>query len=260
MNTDKIFVVMPVYNEEENICETLRRMEREIKYPHIIGIVYDDENDPTIAVIKEFLKTSNPPIVLIKNKYGDGALNAIKTGIESSTQKWTTVMTADLSDEPAVVNDMYEKAQKEDADMVCASRYMKGGGSKNAPFMKGLLSKLAGLSLHLLARVPTHDSTNTFKIYKTSFLRKQTIESSGDGFFIGIELTAKAYCQKAKIYEVPTLWSERVNGQSNFRVWAWLPSYLKWYFYAYRGLFINHKIGVFVFALLIFLIVFLGLF
>jgi glycosyltransferase involved in cell wall biosynthesis len=238
---NKIFIVIPVYNEAENIRECLSRIENEVKYPHTIGIVYDNESDTTLPVVKEILETDeNLPVILIENKYGRGALNAIKTGLESSGEKYTVVTMADLSDPPCVINDMYEKAEKENADVVCASRYMKGGSQKGGPFIKSLMSRLAGVSLHFLARVPTYDSTNSFKLYRTSFLKKQIIESSG-GFELGLELVAKAYVQKAKICEVPTTWTDRAAGKSNFKVAAWMPKYLKWYFYAFKGLFINHK-------------------
>ncbi|MDR2191996.1 MAG: glycosyltransferase, partial [Endomicrobium sp.] len=232
---DKIFIVIPAYNEAENIGECLRRIESEVKYPHTIGIVYDNENDTTLPAVKDILKRDGSlPVVLIKNKYGRGALNAIKTGLESSTERYTVVTMADLSDPPSVINDMYEKAQKENADIVCASRYMKGGSQKGGPFIKSLMSRIAGVSLHLLARVPTYDSTNSFKLYRTSFLKKQTIESSG-GFELGLELVTKGYAQKAKICEVPTAWTDRAAGKSNFKTAAWTPKYLKWYFYAFKG-------------------------
>lgn len=230
---DKIFIIIPVYNEAENIRECLHRIESEVKVPHSIAIVYDNENDTTLPIVKEIVCL---PVILIKNKYGCGALNAIKTGFESSDEKYTVVTMADLSDPPSVINDMYEKAEKENADIVCASRYMKGGKQKGGPFIKSLMSRLAGVSLHLLARVPTYDSTNSFKLYRTSFLKKQTIESSG-GFELGLELVAKAYTSGAKITEVPTTWMDRASGKSNFKVAAWTPKYLKWYFYAFKGLF-----------------------
>jgi glycosyltransferase involved in cell wall biosynthesis len=229
---NKIFIVIPVYNEAENIRECLSRIESEVKVPHTVAIVYDNEDDTTLPVVK----ADNLPVILIKNKYGRGALNAIKTGLESSAEEYTVVTMADLSDPPCVINDMYEKAQKENADIVCASRYMKGGSQKGGPFIKSLMSHFAGLSLHFLARVPTCDSTNSFKLYRTSFVKNQTIESSG-GFELGLELVAKAYVQKSKIVEVPTTWTDRAAGKSNFKVAAWTPKYLKWYFYAFKGLF-----------------------
>jgi glycosyltransferase involved in cell wall biosynthesis len=234
---DKIFIVIPVYNEAENIKECLIRIESDVKKPHAIGIVYDKEEDTTLPIVKQMLQTDNaPPVVLIQNKYGRGALNAIKTGLESSSEKYTVVTMADLCDPPSIINDMYEKAEEEDACIVCASRYMAGGSQKGGPLIKSLMSRIAGITLHLFARVPTYDSTNSFKLYRTSFLQKQKIESTG-GFELGLELVAKAHVQRAKIAEVPTTWTGRSEGKSNFKTAAWTPKYLRWYFYAFTGLY-----------------------
>ena len=234
---DKVFIVIPVYNEAENIKECLTRIESEVKKPHIIGIVYDNNEDSTLLVVKQMMQADIVPnVVLLKNKYGFGALNAIKTGLESSTEKYTVVTMADLSDQPADINNMYEKAEEENACIVCASRYMKGGCQKGGPFVKSLMSRIAGVTLHFFARVPTYDSTNSFKLYKTSFLKKQKIESTG-GFELGLELVAKAHVQGEKIFEVPTNWTDRSYGKSNFKTIAWTPQYLKWYLYAFKGLF-----------------------
>ena len=234
---DKVFIVIPVYNEAENIKECLTRITCDVKIPHTIVIVYDKEEDATLPIVKQMLQNDSAlPVVLIKNKYGRGALNAIKTGLESSSEKYTVVTMADLSDPPSVINDMYEKAEKEDACIVCASRYMAGGSQKGGPFFKSLMSRIAGITLHLFARVPTYDPTNSFKLYRTSFLQNQKIESTG-GFELGLELVAKAHVQKAKIIEVPTTWTDRSNGKSNFKTVAWTPKYLRWYFYAFKGLY-----------------------
>ena len=235
---NKIFIVIPVYNEAENIKECLTRIENEVEIPHTIGIVYDKEEDNTLSVVKQMLETDKaPPVVLIKNKYGRGALNAVKTGLESSSEKYTVVTMADLSDQPVTINDMYEKAEKENACIVCASRYMAGGSQKGGPFIKSLMSRIAGVTLRLFARVPTYDSTNNFKLYRTTFLQKQKIESKG-GFELGLELVAKAHVQKEKIVEVPTAWTDRSDGKSNFKTAAWTPKYLRWYFYAFNRYFL----------------------
>jgi hypothetical protein len=110
---------------------------------------------------------------------------------------------------------------------------MKGGKQTGGPFIKGLMARFAGLSLHYLAKLPTHDATNSFKLYRTSFLKKQKIESTG-GFELGMELVVKAYLQGYKIMETPTIWTDRQEGKSNFKIIEWLPSYLKWYFIAFK--------------------------
>ena len=222
-------IVIPVYNEEENISSTLFRLQKTVMTPHEILIVYDFDEDNTLPVAKKF------EVQCIKNLYKHGVLGAIKTGMEAARGDFVIVTMADNSDTPEDIDKMVQKAEKENLDIVCASRYMKGGHQIGGGFKK-LLSMAAGLSLYWLVRLPTHDATNSFKLYRKSFLEKQVIESPA-GFSLGLELVAKAYVQGRKINEVPTVWQDREVGTSRFRLWAWLPYYLKWYFYTWKGLF-----------------------
>jgi len=225
-------IVIPVYNEAENIEIAIKKIKEDCTCPYSITVVYDMDEDTTIPVVHR-IQSGMSNLFLLKNKYGRGVLNAIKTGLEETKEKYVVVTMADLSDPPAVINDMFRIAEEKNADIVCSSRYMKGGKQIGGPFMKGLMSRTAGLSLHYLAGIPTHDATNSFKLYRTSFLKQQKIESKG-GFELGIELVVKAYIQKYKICETPTVWTDRVAGESNFKLFKWLPGYLKWYFCAFR--------------------------
>jgi hypothetical protein len=94
-----------------------------------------------------------------------------------------------------------------------------------------LISRSAGLSLRALTRVGTHDATHSFKAYSKPFLDEVGIESDA-GFEIGIEMVAKAHRRGLRVVEVPTTWRDRTQGQSNFRVWQWIPRYLHWYLVA----------------------------
>ncbi|NUM35855.1 MAG: hypothetical protein HUU50_15025 [Candidatus Brocadiae bacterium] len=98
------------------------------------------------------------------------------------------------------------------------------------PFIKKSLSKLAGCSIYWLSSLPTHDITNSYKLYKKSYLDEITLESTG-GFEIGMEITAKAHKKQKKIVEIPSQWWDRTQGKSNFKLLKWLPKYLKWYLY-----------------------------
>ena len=225
-------IVIPVFNEAENIKTAIERIRNECVNQSSITIVYDMDEDTTVPVVRK-MQQDNNNLFLLKNKYGKGVLNAIKTGLEETTSKYVVVTMADLSDPPAVINDMIKIAEEQNADIVCGSRYMKGGRQIGGPFVKGLMSRMAGLTLHYLAGVATCDATNSFKLYRASFIRQQKIESKG-GFELGIELVAKAHIHRYKIYETPTVWTDRVAGESNFKLFKWLPGYLKWYFYAFR--------------------------
>jgi hypothetical protein len=179
--------------------------------------------------VRYFLDTTTGLMVF----YGSGALNAIKTGLEDAHGEYVVVTMADLCDPPEVINEMVAAAERENADIVCASRYMKGGRQIGGPKLKGFLSRAAGFLLYKLTRLPTHDPTNSFKLYRKSFLKEVTIESTG-GFELGIELVVKARRLGKKIVEVPTIWRDRVAGKSNFKLWRWMPSYLRWFFYAFK--------------------------
>src|SRR5215467_856263 len=125
---------------------------------------------------------------------------------------------------------VYESAG---ADVVAGSRYMKGGRQLGGPLLKRTLSRLAGPSLHYVAGIATHDPTNNFKIYSRRLLDATHIESFA-GFELALELTVKAHVSGMKIAEVPTTWSDRTAGESRFRLWSWIPHYLRWYLLAMR--------------------------
>lgn len=227
-----VSIVIPVYNEGDNIRTTLLELDGKVAVEAETFLVYDRDDDTTLAPAKELLGKTRVPFVLKKNKYGRGALNAIKTGLEDAPGELVVVTMADLCDPPEVINDMVAAAEREKADIVCASRYMKGGSQSGGPKFKGFLSHTAGLILAWFARLPTHDPTNSFKLYRKSFLLRTPIESGG-GFELGIELVVKCRAQGGKIVEVPTSWRDRVAGKSNFKLWKWLPNYLRWFFYAF---------------------------
>ena len=237
MADNLLTVVLPVYNEGENIRGTLAGLLEKVKTPCEILVVYDFEEDSTLPPLAAFLaerSLGEEKVKKIRNAYGKGVLFAIRTGLEQAQGKYAVVTMADLCDPPEVIDEMVKKAEEGSFDVVCGSRYMKGGSQTGGPVLKGLLSRLAGLSLHFLAGVPVHDATNSFKLYRKSFLQENVIESSG-GFELGLELVVKAFLQGRKVGEVPTSWVDRVAGESHFKLFRWLPKYLKWYFKAFFG-------------------------
>ena len=228
-----VTIVIPVYNEGENIRRTLSEIDAKLAVEAEVWLVYDSDSDSTLPPARTLEGSTRVPFRLVRNKYGRGALNAIKTGLEDAPGELVVVTMADLCDPPEVINDMVAAAEREKADVVCASRYMKGGRQYGGPKFKGFLSHTAGLLLCWFARLPTHDPTNSFKLYRKSFLDSVKIESTG-GFELGLELVVKCRAKGGKIVEVPTTWRDLVAGKSNFKLWKWLPNYLKWFLYAFR--------------------------
>src|SRR5262249_21186009 len=182
-------IVIPVYNEGDIVVPTLRGIYRDVRTrPLEVLVVYDFDEDTTVPVV-EGLQPTLPGLTLLRNRFGRGALNAVKTGLQAAAASHVLVTMADGSDEPEVIDAMLNKALQ-GADIVSGSRYMRGGRQLGGPILKRLLSRLAGLSLHWLGGVATHDSTSNFRLYSRRLLEAVTIESRG-GFELGLELTIK---------------------------------------------------------------------
>lgn len=226
---NRINIVLPVYNEGENIEAVLQEIREKIHVPCNKLIIYDFEEDNTIPVVKAIMK-NDKDIRLIRNNYGGGVLNAIKTGFENIDKGAVLVSMADLSDDYSNIDLMFKKIN-EGYDIVCGSRYIKGGRQIGGPRFKGLLSRLAGISLHYFTGIPTHDITNSLKMYTKRVLNNIKIESDG-GFELGMEVVVKAFFAGYKVAEVPSIWRDRRAGKSRFKLWKWLPKYLYWYYYA----------------------------
>lgn len=217
-----------MFYEQELIGQTLDALEGDITTPFKALVVYDVEEDPTVAVVREGASRW-PRVSLLRNDVKRGVLGALLTGFNAADTEYVTVFMADLSDDPRVVDTMVRKAD-EGYDVVSASRYMKGGSKEGGPWLKTMLSRGAGQSLHLLTGVPTHDATNAFRLYRTSFVHGVDIQSDG-GFEVTMELTIKAYLEGRPLTEVPASWRDRTAGVSKFNFRKWLPKYLRWYVY-----------------------------
>lgn len=117
----------------------------------------------------------------------------IREQIELETVDKDAVLVAmgDLSDDMTALDRMFDMLNR-GYDLVCGSRYMKGGRQIGDPPLKTFMSRMAGISLHLITGIPTHDISNSFKLYSHKMLEKITVESTG-GFEIGMEIVVKAY-------------------------------------------------------------------
>lgn len=229
-------IIVPVYNEGENICRLLDEIATKVgPVLNEVVLVYDFEKDNTLPAVREAAGRYSFPIRPVRNAWGKGALGAIRTGLREAKGPALLVCMADLSDDLVAVPPMLELLRAGN-DVVCGSRYMRGGRQQSGPLLKRTLSRLAGVSLYYLAGLPTHDVTNSFKMYRKEWLDRLTIESSG-GFEIGMEIVVKTFALGGKIAEVPSTYTDRAAGVSRFRMWKWMPNYLRWYWFALRSRF-----------------------
>jgi dolichol-phosphate mannosyltransferase len=229
-----VSVVIPVYNEGENIQVCIRRLTEALRdISHELLVCYDFDEDSTLPAL-DAMPGRPPTVRLVRNALGKGVTNALIAGFAAARGDVVVTSMADLSDPPSVIPLMVAKIREEGADVVSGSRYMPGGSQTGGPRLKTLMSRTAGLSLHYVGGVPTHDATTNFRAYSRRFLEDVAVESVR-GFEVGLELTTKAYLQGYRVDEVPSSWDDRTAGTSNFDLVGWLPAYLHWYGRAMRG-------------------------
>ena len=226
----RVSIVIPAYEEADGICPVLDRLGEAVRVDAEIIVVVDDESDSTIPFVVQ-AASADSRIRSLVNTYGRGPANAIRFGVDSAVAPVVVVTMADGCDDPFQIDTLTRLVER-GVVVAAASRYARGGQQVGGPWIKGFLSRVAGLTLHVFARVGTRDATNSFKAYSRAFVSKVGIESD-QGFEIGIELVAKARRYRLPVAEIPTIWLDRTFGASNFKLLAWLPRYLRWYAYAY---------------------------
>jgi glycosyltransferase involved in cell wall biosynthesis len=233
----RLDIVIPVYNEGKNILRTLTELRRQVKTPSRILICYDRPDDDTLPAIR-----NNPAAVegmtieFVLNR-GRGAHGAVMSGFAASQAPFVLVFAADDDFNAVILDEMVRKAAA-GADIVCASRFIPGGRMIGCPWLKALLVRASAFTLYHLARLPTHDASNGFRLFSRRLIGNVVIESDS-GFCYSIELLVKCHRLGWPVAEVPAQWFERKAGESRFRVLSWLPAYLRWYFYAFATTFLR---------------------
>ena len=224
-------IIIPVYNEGENIVTVLRGLAREVAIPARVLICYDDEADDTLPAVRNHPDAyPGLPIAFVRNR-GLGAHSAVMTGFAASNAPLVVVYPADDDFNTALLDRMAALAGQ-GCDIVCASRFMPGGTMQGCPWLKAALVRTAAFTLHRFARLPTRDATSGFRLFSRRVIERIAIESD-QGFCYSIELLVKAHRLGWGIGEVPALWFERKHGTSRFRVLKWLRAYMRWYAYAF---------------------------
>ena len=227
----RLDIIIPVYNEGANIVPTLTSIARAVRTPLRVMICYDREDDDTLPAINDNRAAfGDMQIDFVRNKKR-GAHSAVLAGFAQSAAPFVLVFPADDDYNAGMLDAMVAKAES-GCDVVCASRFMAGGEMKGCPWLKAALVRAGNFTLHHLARLPTHDASNGFRLFSHRAISEIAIESR-TGFCYAIELLVKCHRLGWPIGEVPARWYQRAHGASRFRVIRWLPAYLRWYGYAF---------------------------
>ena len=237
MNKVPLEIIIPIFNEGEKVLKLMSLFKENIKTHFRVLFCYDLNSD-NIFDYREKFKEFNFEIVLIKNP-SKGPCSAIKEGFEKGNSDCVIVYPADDLINFNILDDMY-KYFLDGNHIVAASRFMKGGSMLNCPALKSFLVRSASFSLYHLSSIPIQDASNGFRLFSRQLLNEVNIESKV-GFAYSLELLAKCNRLNYKISEVPAQWEERSEGSSRFKVFKWLPQYLKWYIYGLSTTWLRKK-------------------
>ena len=224
----KLDIIIPVYNEDENIIKLLKLLDSEVACNFRVLICYDSESDNTLKYLKDSNIIKNE-ILLIKNPK-QGPNSAIIEGIKSSKSKIILVYMADDFENIKLIDRMVDLIESGN-DLVIPSRFIIGGKMLGAVKSKEIVTRVGSHLIYHLARIPVKDCTNAFKMFSANVANKIKFDSTM-GFTFALELVAKSYFLKLKIIEIPSTWIEVKNRKSNFKMLKWIPYYIYWLLYS----------------------------
>lgn len=215
----KLSIVMPAYNEEESISETVEQIEEafaKVNIEHEIFIVNDNSKDGTIEVLKQ-LAQKYPSVKYETNNGPNGFGYAVRYGLERFSGDCVAVMMADLSDSPYDLIRYYTTMIEGNYDCVFGSRFIKGGKVIDYPWVKKIINRIANFIIRMVMRIKYNDTTNAFKLYK-----KEVIEGVkpilSPHFNLTIELPLKAIIRGYSYTVVPNSWTNRKYGVSKLKI------------------------------------------
>jgi dolichol-phosphate mannosyltransferase len=230
LSDPRVSVIIPARGAGEFIVGVLDRLFESVRLSCEVLVVADSQRDPTLPVITEYAERESRLRCLV-NRYGAGAANAIRSGMETARADVIVVAMPDGRDDPRQIDDLTRLVERGCA-VAAASRYMNGGQIAGAPRMRSIVSRGACRSLQMFTRLGTSDATNSFKACSAAFARRAGIDSR-HGFDIGIELTAKARRLRLPIAEIPTIGVDHLTEVSSLKIVRWLPGYLRWYWFCF---------------------------
>jgi dolichol-phosphate mannosyltransferase len=210
-------VIIPTYNEIENIESIIRAVLSQHKSLHVLVI---DDNSPDHTANK---------VVVLQEEYKDRLFlekRAEKSGLGTAYVhgfKWALKnnydfifeMDADFSHNPNDLEKLYDACHFGDADLAIGSRYVTGVNVVNWPLSRVLMSYFASVYVRIITGMKIHDATAGFVCYKRVVLESINLDKIRFvGYAFQIEMKYRTYCKKLTISEVPIIFTDRTKGQS----------------------------------------------
>lgn len=214
MSQEKTLIIIPTYNERDNITTLIPEIRKQLPDTHIL-VVDDSSPDGTSEAVKE-LSTKTENIFVLDREKKQGLGRAYISGFKwALKQDYELIfeMDADFSHDPKYLPDFIKAA--ENADLVIGSRYISGVNVINWPMSRLLISYFGNVYARIIAGIPVRDCTSGFKCFHSRVLKSinlNKVDSSGYAF--QVEMNFHVWKQGYHIEEIPIIFTDRRVGQS----------------------------------------------
>jgi glycosyltransferase involved in cell wall biosynthesis len=211
-------IVIPMFNEAENVESTLKRVEEALasfQGTYEIIAVNDGSLDNTLEILKR-IESKDKKIKVVSYSKNIGRGMALRRGFRESRGEIVVSIDADLSYDPSYILDLVHTLRtEEDIDLVLASPYMPGGGAQDVPGLRLWISKTGNRILRFALPNRIYTSTGIFRAYRKKVLDSLELES--DGKEIHLEILSKAIALGYRVKEIPAILTGRKKGRSKFK-------------------------------------------
>ncbi len=217
MEISKILVIIPTYNEIENIEKMIRKV-FSLTSPFDLLIIDDNSPDGTADIIKSLQNEYPEKLHLLEREGKLGLGTAYITGFKwalDNKYDYICEMDADFSHNPDDLIKLYDACENQGADLAIGSRYISGVNVVNWPMGRILMSYFASIYVRMITRMDVQDTTAGFKCYKRKVLETINLDKIKlKGYAFQIEMKFTTWKFGFKIVEVPIIFTERQEGIS----------------------------------------------
>ena len=216
-NMNDCIVIIPTYNEIENIESIIRAVLSQNKLFHVL-IIDDNSPDHTADKVKVLQEEFKGRLFLEQRQKKSGLGTAYVHGFQwalGRQYEFIFEMDADFSHNPQDLQKLYDACHLGDADLAIGSRYVTGVNVVNWPLSRVLLSYFASVYVRLITGMKIHDATAGFVCYKRKVLEDINLKKIRFvGYAFQIEMKYRTFCKNFQIVEVPIIFTDRTKGQS----------------------------------------------